>query len=255
MNVHLLRHRKSQYHHDPSSELRFMHQLIRTATVELAAVLATHLPALGKAWWETHVVDRLSFQQQRTVEERGLANLEQLDFAALLRILDQNWYELSQALTLPREGRTWVRELQSVRNRWAHLSASPVLAEDVYRDADTLARVLDMLGAAPHSVAAVEAVKRDALSDLAAPSDSLSNSTIDLANTPEQTATPNDPKISAAPQAAATLFKVGDLVGLRSDPGTVVPIIGVMAGDAETRYQVFQGGRQATYYESQLRAH
>lgn len=146
-----------------------MHELIRTATVELAAFLATHLPALDEAWWETHVVDRLSFQQQRTVKERGFAELEQLDFAALLRILDQNWYELAQALALPREGRTWVRELQTVRNRWAHLSAASVAAEDLYRDADALARVLDMLGAAPASVAAVESVKRDALSDLAAP--------------------------------------------------------------------------------------
>ena len=116
-----------------------MHELIRIAAAEVAAFLATHLPALGEGWRETHVAYRLSFQQQRTMEERGLTKLEQLDFAALLRILDQNWHELSQALNLPREGRTWVRELQSVRNRWAHLSAAPVPAEDLYRDADTLA--------------------------------------------------------------------------------------------------------------------
>ena len=72
-----------------------MHELIRTATAELVAFLATHLPTLGEGWWKTHVADRLSFQQQRTVEERGLTRLEQLDLAALLRILDQNWYELS----------------------------------------------------------------------------------------------------------------------------------------------------------------
>lgn len=64
-------------------------------------------------------MDRLSFQQQRTVEERGVASLRQLDFAALLRILDQNWYELSNILNLPREGRNWVKELQTVRNKWA----------------------------------------------------------------------------------------------------------------------------------------
>ena len=231
-----------------------MHELIRTATAELAAFLAAHLPTLGEGWWKTHVADRLSFQQQRTVEERGLTRLEQLDFAALLRILDQNWYELSQAFDLPREGRTWVRELQAVRNRWAHLSASPVRAEDLYRDADTLARVLDMLGAAAASVAAVAAVKRDALSDLTVPSDAPPNSTLDPANTAEPTAPPSDPEMpAAAPQPATTMFKVGDLVALRSDPDTIVPIIGVMAGTAETRYQVFQNNRQATYYESQLR--
>ena len=231
-----------------------MYELIRTATAELAAFLATHLPALGGGWWKTHVEDRLSFQQQRTVEERGFTKLEQLDFAALLRILDQNWYELSQELNLPREGRTWVRELQVVRNRWAHLSASPVRAEDLYRDADTLARVLDMLGAAPASVAAVAAAKKDALSDMKVPSDMPRTTTLNPANTAEPAAPPSDPETPAvALQAATAIFKVGDLVALRSGPDTVVPIIGVMAGDAEARYQVFQNNRQATYYESQLR--
>ena len=135
-----------------------MHELIRTATAELSTFLATRLPAFGAGWWKTHVVDRLSFRQQRTVEKCRLTKLEQLDFAALLRIPDQNWYELSQTLNLPREGRTWVRELQSVRKRWAHLSAAPVPAEDLYRDADTLARVLGMLGAAPASVEAANTV-------------------------------------------------------------------------------------------------
>ena len=231
-----------------------MHELIRTATAELGAFLATHLPTFGEGWWKTHVADRLSFQQQRTVEERGLTRLEQLDFAALLRILDQNWYELSQALNLPREGRTWVRELQTVRNRWAHLSASPVRSDDLYRDADTLARVLDMLGAAPASVAAVAAVKKDALSDMTGLSVAPPNTTLDPANTAEPAAPPSDPKDPAVPpQPVTTMFKVGDLVALRSNPDTVVPIIGVTAGTAETRYQVFQDNRQATYYESQLR--
>jgi ATP-dependent helicase HepA len=71
-----------------------------------------------------HVVDRLSFQQQRTVTERGHKTLRQLDFAALLRALDRrNWYELSNMLRLPRERRTWVKEMQTVRNKWAHLSS------------------------------------------------------------------------------------------------------------------------------------
>ncbi len=104
----------------------------------------------------------------------------------MLRILDQNWYELSNAFGLPREGRDWAREPQSVRDRWAHLSASPVPAEDLYRDVDTLTRVLDMLDAAPCSVAAVEAVKGAALSDMAAPSGTPRNSALDPANGEKQ---------------------------------------------------------------------
>ena len=225
-----------------------MHKLIHSATAELSAFLATHLPALGEAWWQTHVVDRLSFQQQRTVEERSLAKLDELDFAALLRILDQNWHELAQMLALPREGRTLVKELQSVRNRWAHQSASPIPAEDVYRDADTLERVFDLIGAAPDSVAAAEAIKSEALSDLTTPNDTATNDASGQSTIPDESEAHIDPH-----QTEAMPFKVGDLVGLRSDSNTVVPIIEVMVGEAETRYRVFQNNRPTTYYESQLR--
>ena len=71
-----------------------MNELIRVATVELTRFLTAELPALSDEWWKKHVENRLSFQQQRMVQERGLSTLDQLDFAALLRLLDQNWYEL-----------------------------------------------------------------------------------------------------------------------------------------------------------------
>ena len=81
-----------------------MNDLVRVATAELVRFLSTHLPAISDEWWEKHVVDRLSFQQQRMVQERNHERLEQLDLAALLRVLDQNWFDLSGSLRLPREG-------------------------------------------------------------------------------------------------------------------------------------------------------
>lgn len=48
------------------------------------------------------------------------------------------------------------------------------------------------------------------------------------------------------------MFRVGDLVALRSDPATIVPVIEVLPGNGECRYRVFQNGAKATYYESQL---
>ena len=145
-----------------------MHDLIRLATRELAAFLSKHLPALGAQWWTMHVEEQLSYTQQQRVRDQGLTRLDQLDFAALLRIVDRNWFELSQTANLPREGRDWVRELQSVRNRWAHASAEEEVAEDVFRDADTLGRCLGMMSAGPESTAAVEAVKTTALRKMAA---------------------------------------------------------------------------------------
>jgi ATP-dependent helicase HepA len=57
-----------------------------------------------------------------------------------------------------------------------------------------------------------------------------------------------------APNSPAALFAVTDLVALRSDPRTVMPIIEVLPGTGERRYRVFQNNTKAVYYESQLRA-
>lgn len=227
----------------------FMNQLFLNASAELSSFLAINLPELGENWWNTHVKNLLSFQQQRTVEDHNLTRLEHLDFAALLRILDKNWQELSKVLTLPREGLTWVRELQLVSNRWAHQSAISITAEDLYRDIDTLTRVLNMLEAAPDTMSMIEVAKADALSKMSTASDaSTISKTLKTDSSTKSKASIQHDKGSAA----STMFNVGDLVALRSNHKTMVPIIGVLSGGLEPRYTVFQDNRQATYYESQL---
>jgi ATP-dependent helicase HepA len=230
-----------------------MNELFPLANVSIAQFLNVQLPEFSPDWWQKHVENRLSFQQQRMLQERRLTTLEQLDFAALLRVLDQNWYELSQAISLPREGRTWVKELQTVRNKWAHLSSQTMAASEVYRDADTLSRFLKMLGAAPESIAAVEAAKTNALARMAVERGVAVTPNV----SPEPIPAPVDE--SSAPIAqpdqsvgAETPFQVGDLVVLRSNPTILMPIIEVVPGGGECRYHVFQNNRKATYYESQL---
>ena len=53
--------------------------------------LSLHLPQLGDDWWEKGVVTALSYQQRQIVQEHGWTTLEELDLAALLRLIDQNW--------------------------------------------------------------------------------------------------------------------------------------------------------------------
>ncbi|SCY34130.1 DEAD/DEAH box helicase [Microvirga guangxiensis] len=220
---------------------------IGLATNEIARFLEAKMPGLSEDWWQKHVVDRLSFQQQRTVIERGHKTLRQLDFAALLRVLDQNWYELSNMLRLPREGRTWVKELQTVRNKWAHLSSETMPASEVYRDADTLGRLLGMIGADSASLELIESVKSSALATMA------DAGKIGTASVSEQVER-SDSGPASASDTAVTSFKVGDLVALRSNPNIQVPVLEVLTGGPETRYRVFQNNAKATYYESQLQA-
>ena len=98
-------------------------------------------------------------------------------------------------------------------------------------------------GAASGTAAAVEEVRTEAVGRMTTPNNSgpRSSDTVDHAGG------------GAVPRAPAAMFRVGELVALRSDPDTVLPIVGVVEGGAETRYRVFRDGRQTLYYESQLR--
>ncbi|PLX85598.1 MAG: helicase [Desulfuromonas sp.] len=234
-----------------------MNNLLHMATVELSQYLSVQLPELADDWWNKHVVGRLSFQQQRMVENRGFKTLQELDFAALLRIMDQNWFELSNTLNLPREGRTWLKELQTVRNKWAHLSAETMPASEIYRDADTLGRLMGMLGAGQVAIDTVEATKSEAVAAMAdsicsvTPEPSASSLQQVVAIAPESKMTP----VSASEQMSAkpaSLFKVGDLVALRSNPSELMPVLEIIPGGGECRYSVFHNNSKTTYYESQL---
>ena len=52
-----------------------MHQILGDVAAAIAAVLQRELPQLGQDWWQSNVVDRLSIQQQRLVNERRVDSL------------------------------------------------------------------------------------------------------------------------------------------------------------------------------------
>ena len=229
-----------------------MNDLLTSATKDLAHFLGEHLPTISPDWWEKHVEERLTFQQQRMVGDRGITSLRELDFAALLRVLDQNWYELTQTLNLPREARTWVKELQTIRNKWAHMGAVSIANSELYRDADTLGRFLQVLSAEAETMASVEAVKTNALENMVAERGIASTVTsADLHSVEPQHSDPVTASVGGTSRPQ-TLFEVGDLVALRSDRALIMPVLEVVPGGVECRYRVFQNNKKVTYFESQL---
>jgi len=233
-----------------------MHDLIKIATTELVRFLSEKLPLISEEWWVKNVIARLSFQQQRIAQERGYASLNQLDFAALLRVFDQNWFDLSNTNALPREGRTWIKELQTVRNKWMHLSAEALPPSETYRDSDTLGRLLQLMGASQGALDAVAASKAEAVAAMAGLGGGNQPQASKVTAT-EQTAKPSvQPVTSDIPTSAVSiaLFQVGEIVVLTSNPALSMPVIEILPGSGERRYRVFQNGAKATYYESQLQA-
>jgi hypothetical protein len=69
-------------------------RLLSEVARQLALFLEKALPSLFEDWWKQAVLNSLSFQQRRRMEQRNIASLAALDLAALLRVLDQNWYQI-----------------------------------------------------------------------------------------------------------------------------------------------------------------
>jgi hypothetical protein len=124
-----------------------MTNTLNVLSQQLAKLLNGVLPSLSKDWWQTLVLDKLTSQQLINVRIRGSTQLTQLDLASLLRVADQNWHELRQKRHINREAFNWLKEAQTIRNRWAHAPVEGLPNDLCYRDMDTVERLLQALGA------------------------------------------------------------------------------------------------------------
>ncbi len=88
-----------------------MAELFSQLTKEMCAYLERTLPKLSDDWWKNQVLAQLSFQQLQIVEQHTITELSKLDLAALLKILDRNWFEISRVASLPPGTRNFVKEM------------------------------------------------------------------------------------------------------------------------------------------------
>ena len=209
--------------------------ILSLLNVQLNAVLRQLLPQIESDWWHLLVLEKLTYQQQSFAQKLPNNALEQLDLSALLRVIDQNWYELAELCHFSKDARNWLKEAQSIRNRWAHAPAGGLPDEIIYRDIDTIDRLLQVLGAETETLDKVSQHKRHILKKIA------------LAEV-DATDQYHSPEV----MENRHVFKVGDVVCLKVDTNKTGAIIIVLPTDLENRYQVFHDGVIATYYESQL---
>ncbi|MDP8211283.1 MAG: Swt1 family HEPN domain-containing protein, partial [Candidatus Stygibacter australis] len=206
--------------------------------VPFADYLQKVLPKISANWWQECVVNALSFQQQRIIKEREIDSLSKFDLAALLRIIDQNWYQISRLMNLTSEARHFVKEMQTIRNRWAHIGSEEFPTEDIYRDLDTLQRFARVIGAEKDIIDEIQETKNLIISD---GNPILNDIVEDEEMTEEET------------KATYSEFKPGQIVHIVSDPSIKGAIVSLLTSEQENRYQVFINGEIHTYYASQLR--
>lgn len=201
---------------------------LNRTTKAVCAFLEQSLPPMQSDWWDACVVRNLSFQQQRILSQRQNPSLTSLDLAALLRALDQNWHALAQRYDWPPETRNYLKEMQSIRNRWAPAGSQERPAEDHYRDLDTIERFVSALS---NSKALVEEIKSAKREFMAAQANSAAPA----------------PQTNAPPESPSTEFVVGQLVFPKADPSKRGAVIAVVSGTPENRYSVFVDGKSVNF--------
>jgi ERCC4-related helicase len=114
-----------------------MNEYLLSASQGLAIWLDKYLPQKDD-WWIRYVLDKLSDNQKRLVYQYGWTNLTDLDLSALLRVADRNWHVISQKYFLNYSERDCLKEMFTVRNRWAHCSTEPIPFSQIIKDLETL---------------------------------------------------------------------------------------------------------------------
>jgi superfamily II DNA or RNA helicase len=212
-------------------------KLLGVATGQLSTFLKKILPSLFEDWWKQAVVNNLSFQQQQQIERRNLNSLESLDLAALLRVLDQNWYQISNKLHLSVESRHFVKEMQTVRNRWAHAGNEGFPTDDVYRDLDTLQRFVAIIDDGEVLLQEIRATKASLLAK------EIHSAGQDAESEQQPTNKANEKH---------TEFEPGQIVSLKSNAAVHGAVVSILPSKPENRFKVFIDGTTQTFYSSQL---
>lgn len=216
-------------------------ELLLEATKELSRWLYTSLPLLDEQWWVSLVLPTLSYQQRERIERQKITSLDQLDLAALLRVLDHNWYPISQKFRFTNQERNFVKEMQTVRNRWAHPDTHGIDPDEAYRDLDTLQRVMATIGAPEMKISDIKQLKMAILAE---------NSVGSTSETMQFT----DNKGSVINALTEDNIRIGSIVSLKSESSKIGPVIEIIGQLPSLRYTVFLDGKAQPFYSSQLQA-
>ena len=126
-----------------------------------APYVAFHLVnEYGTQWWQMGVLGMLRDDQKRNLPSHGSDEtlMKSLDIALCLLLLDLHWKNIFSR-RLPKDFRTWSKELMGVRNRWAHAGTDEFNDNDTWRALDTMSRLCENMN--PDDAEAIRSLLRE----------------------------------------------------------------------------------------------
>lgn len=129
----------------PADIISHIHIYLHTVQIKLVAWLEHNLPQCEDNWWDCCVISTLSYEQRERAHELHYTSLNQLDLAALLRVMNKNWFDFRKLMYLSDADRDSLQKMFEVRNRWAHMDSNLPDKETVKGDLYAIADFMMLL--------------------------------------------------------------------------------------------------------------
>lgn len=224
---------------DTSYIISQMNAFMFRLSQQISSWLEPKLPKIDEDWWDELVIHNLSGLQRETVQKKGIQELGGLDLAALLRVVDRNWFLISSRFFINNKERGNVKTMQEVRNKWAHITENDISKQRVIDDVNTIIALMQAFDAKMKDTRDMEQFIFDVEDD----------KEIHITPPPEHEKQPKTENSEpSATSANAGEIQIGSTVTLVSDPTVIGAVIGINGN----KYTVFVNGKSQTYYREQI---
>ena len=203
---------------------------------QLITWLEKRLPKITDSWWDDLVLENLSTLQLENVRKKNIREIKGLDLAANLRIIDRNWFVLSDFYNLTQMEHENVREMAQIRNFWAHIAPEEITKQIVLHDTKIIIGVLQTFDAPITSTNDIETFTVDVEEDR------------EIQQVPVKKSSVIPSNHLANENLQDDVIKVGSLVILKSDSSKIGAVIGING----TQYSVLIDNNIETLFKDQI---
>lgn len=224
---------------DTSYVISKMNEYMFRLNQQIGNWLNKKLPKITDDWWQELVFNNLNTKQREVVLMKDIHEIRGLDLAATLRVLDRNWFVISSTFFMNNKDRGKIRNMQEIRNTWAHITPNDISKTRVIDDAKTIIDLMQAFGSSMKDTRDMEGfiveVKEDKY--------------IHVMTTVEKRTEFEDKADPEKREATDGGIVIGSIVTLVSDPS----VIGAVTAMSGNKYSVLVNGKVQTFYNEQIK--
>lgn len=223
---------------DTSYVISKMNEYMYRLSQQIGGWLEKKLPKITEDWWQELVYNNLSPLQRETVLRNDIHEINGLDLAALLRIMDRNWFVITSRFFVNNKERGNIRTMQEIRNTWAHITQNDIVKAKVIDDVNVIIALMQAFDASMKDTRDMERFIFDVEDD----------KDIHVVFSVKSEVEKHINVEHSAPTEGMVEITVGSIVTLASDPS----VIGAVIGISGNKYTVLVNGKVQSYYKEQI---